>query len=129
MMISIYSHARLMRSAKLWEVPQDDFAGPMLNYLVYGYEPGSCFTAILANDFFRAVQHSHPSNTVESFKALAGWINESFPKVSYGSYQAVDNWTKLSDDERRTVLERYSLIFTEKEEMWMALKGVHEWEV
>jgi hypothetical protein len=118
-----------MRSAKLWEVPQDDFAGPMLNYLVYGYEPGSCFTAILANDFFRAVQHSHPSNTVESFKALAGWINESFPKVSYGSYQAVDNWTKLSDDERRTVLERYSLIFTEKEEMWMALKGVHEWEV
>jgi hypothetical protein len=62
----------------------------MLNYLVYGYAPGSCFSAVLANDFFGAIGSSHSMNSVEAFKALAGWILNAFPAEAYGSYQAVD---------------------------------------
>jgi hypothetical protein len=95
----------------------------MLNYLVYGYEPGSCFTAVLANDFAGAIRSSHPSNTVEAFKALAGWINECFPKEAYSSYEAVEHWISMGPEFRRSELERCCLIYTEQEEIIMTLKN------
>jgi hypothetical protein len=103
-----------------------DFADPMANYLVYGYEPGSCFTAVLANDFIGAIRSSHPSNTVEAFKALAGWIYSHVPLQAYGSYDKVNAWCDLDPDERRAVLELNRLIYTAKEETWLALKGEEE---
>ena len=48
---SRYSKARIMQSAVDWDVPRDYF-DPIYNYMVYGYEPGSFFSAVLANDFF-----------------------------------------------------------------------------
>ena len=122
MMITHYSRQRLYNTFKAWEVPQD-FADPMANYLVYGYEPGSCFTAVLANDFVGAIRSSHSSNTVEAFKALAGWIYSHVPPVAYGSYDSVRAWLDLDADERRAILEHNRLIYTAKEETWMALKG------
>jgi hypothetical protein len=107
-----------------WAVP-GDFADPMLNYLVYGYKPGSCFSAVLANDFFRAIGSSHPSNTVEAFKALAGWILDVFPAEAYGSYQAVDQWCQLDAVARRAILERQGLIYTEQEEVFKILRNEH----
>jgi hypothetical protein len=97
----------------------------MANYLIYGYQPGSCFTAVLANDFLKALSCSHPSNTINSFKALAGWINEHCPTVAYGSYANVDAWCDITSAMRRPILENCRLVFTEKEEVWMALKGEH----
>jgi len=125
MNITVFSRDKLYRTFKLWEVP-NDFADPMANYLVYGYEPGSCFTAVLANDFMRAMQSSHPANTVEVFKALAGWINDHMPKQAYGSYARVTDWINLEPEQRRAILEQYSLIYTAKEETWIALKGQEE---
>jgi hypothetical protein len=122
MNITVYSNNRLRETCSTWHVPQD-FANPMLNYLVYGYEPGSCFTAVLANDFGGAIGHSHPSNTVEAFKALAGWINECFPKDAYGSYEAVNHWISMGPEFRRSALERRGLIYTEQEEIIMTLKN------
>jgi hypothetical protein len=110
-----------------WDVPRD-FADAIANYLVYGYEPGSCFTAVLANDFLKAVSCSHPSNTINSFKALVGWIYDTMPAESYGSYLAVKNWIKLTEDNRRTVLEDHQLIYTAKEETWLIIKGEHSAE-
>jgi hypothetical protein len=95
----------------------------MLNYLVYGYEPGSCFTAVLANDFFKAMASSHPSNTVEAFKNLTGWINKHFPPQAYGSYEDVHHWLDLSPVERREILERQGLIYSEAEEIIMTLEA------
>jgi hypothetical protein len=95
----------------------------MLNYLVYGYKPGSCFSAVLANDFFRAIASSHPSNTVEAFKALAGWILDVFPAEARGSYQAVDQWCQLDAVTRRAILERQGLIYTEQEEVLKILRN------
>jgi hypothetical protein len=100
----------------------------MANYLVYGYDPGSCFTAVLANDFYTAIRSSHPSNTVNSFKSLAGWIRDTMPTESYGSYLAVKNWIKLTEDNRRAVLENHQLIYTAKEETWLIIKGEHSAE-
>ena len=122
MNITVFSRDRLYRTFKQWEVP-NDFADPMANYLVYGYEPGSCFTAVLANDFVGAIRSSHPSNTVEALKALAGWLYSRVPPEAYGSYDSVRAWLDLDVDERRAILEHNRLIYTAKEETWLALKG------
>ena len=124
-MITVHSRNRLYTTFNQWDVPMD-FADPMANYLVYGYEPGSCFTAVLANDFIGAIRSSHPSNTVEAFKALAGWIYSHVPLQAYGSYDKVNAWCDLDPDERRAVLELNRLIYTAQEETWLALKGEEE---
>jgi hypothetical protein len=118
-----HSRNRVLETFKRWEVPKD-FAEPMYNYLIYGYGPGSCFTSVLANDFAGAMRRSHPANTVEAFKALSGWIIECVPKEAHGSYKKVQWWNEIDSEQRRTILEKYNLIFTSKEETWQALKGV-----
>lgn len=121
MNITVYSRNRLYETFTKWEVPRD-FADPMSNYLVYGYHPGSCFTAILANDFFAAMQHSHPVNTVEAFKCLVGWINDCMPSEAYSTYNRVNEWCRLPEGHRRAILEKYELIYTEQEEVMLALR-------
>ena len=122
MNITVYSHNLMKETCARWAVPRD-FADPMLNYLVYGYEPGSCFYAVLANDWFGAIRSSHPSNTVDAFKALTGWILDVFPAEAYGSYQAVDQWCQLGAAARRAILERQGLIYTKQEEVLKILRN------
>lgn len=122
MNLSQYSKNIIMKTFQLWEVPKD-FADPMYNYLVHGWAPGSCFTAVLANDFYRAMQSSHPANTIEAFKALVGWMTEHMPHEAFGSYEAVNAWSAKSADDRRSVLEHHELIYTAKEETWLAIKS------
>jgi len=120
--LAYYSKNKLTDTFTQWNVDAD-FSDPIYNYLVYGYEPGSCFTAVLANDFMDVMLRSHPANTVGAFKALAGWIKDCMPTQAYGSYHAVAEWVKLTSAERRDILEKSNLIYTEKQEMWLALKG------
>lgn len=105
-----------------YDVPID-FADPICNYLVHGIEPGGFFTAVLANDWMGAIQRCHPANTIESLKSISKWINEYMPKQCHGSYKKVDDWTDTGETYRRSVLEKQGLIFTEKDETWMALQG------
>ena len=121
MNITVYSRNRLYETFSKWDVPRD-FADPMANYLVYGYEPGGCFSAVLANNFFAAIQSSHPANTVEAFKCLVGWINDCMPSEAYGSDNQVSEWCCLPDGHRRAILEKYELIYTEQEEVMLALR-------
>jgi len=60
---------------------------------------------------------------VEAFKCLVGWIRDTMPIESYGSYLAVKHWLKLEDDVRRRVLENHRLIYTAKEEVVLALRS------
>lgn len=106
----------------MWQVPKEFFE-PFYNYLINGWEPGSCFSAVLANDFFTAIQRSHPANTVDAFKRTTGWINDKWPQTAWGSYEAVDRWIKLTEEERREILEDTRLIYTERQEVEMALRG------
>jgi len=121
MNLSKYSRNNILRTFQTWGVPKE-FADPMYNYLVHGYYPGSCFTSVLANDFSGAIMRSHPSNTVEAFKALAGWIGDCVPIMARGSYEAVRDWIKLEDDQRRGILRAKGLIFSTEEESWKILK-------
>jgi hypothetical protein len=122
MNLSHYSQNRLKASFSKWQVDQD-FADPVYNYLVYGFEPGSFFTAVLANDFMGAVSHSHPANTIAALKSLVGWITDCMPSDAYGSYAAIKEWCKLDDDYRRYTLEQHQLVYTSKEETWKILKN------
>lgn len=127
MKLTPYSRNRILSTFQSWNVPKD-FADPMFNYLVHGYGPGSCFTAVLANDFLSAMAHSHPDNTIEAFKALAGWIRNTVPANARGSYEAVDHWTSMGPEFRRSILESAGLVLTTDQEMWMTLKGEHTTE-
>lgn len=121
MNLTYHSKNKLMQTFQCWNVSKD-FAEPFYNYLVFGYTPGSFFTSILANDFFGAVQHSHPANTVEALKHLVGWMRDTMPAEAYGSYEKVAKWTELNPEQRRIVLEQTGLIFTSKEEVIKILK-------
>ena len=122
MEISKYSKNHIMRGASDWEVPKDYF-DPIYNYLIHGYEPGSFFSAVLANDFFRAVQSSHPANSIPALKHLTGWIRSTMGHgVFWGSEEVVQKWLKMSGEERRKKLELLNLVYPEKDEIVMILK-------
>jgi hypothetical protein len=127
MQVTKFSRDRMMMSASRWTVPREYFDG-LYNYLVYGFEPGSFWTAVLANDFMAAIQHSHPSNTIPALKHTVGWIRDSFPPVSYGDYDKIGKWLELSPHHRRLTLEAAHLIYTEQQEIMMTLKGEKSYE-
>ena len=122
MNLTKFSRNRMMLSATRWTVPRDYF-DPLYNYLVHGYEPGSFWTAVLANDFMRAVQSSHPSNDITALKHTVGWIRDSFPQESYGNIFIVEDWVNRSGHDRRQILESARMIYTEQEEIMLGLKG------
>lgn len=121
MNLTYHSKNKLMQTFQRWDVSKD-FAEPFYNYLVFGWTPGSCFTSVLANDFVSAISRSHPSNTINAFKALIGWMHDTMPVEAYGSYEKVAKWTELNPEQRRIVLEQTGLIFTSKEEVIKILK-------
>ena len=123
MKLTVHSRNRLLETFQKWDVPKD-FADPMYNYLVHGYSPGSCFTAVLANDFHGAIARSHPSNTVEAFKLLSGWIQDCMPREAHGSYDVVADWLTYDGDVRRSILENKMLVYKTEEEVWMTLQNV-----
>jgi hypothetical protein len=121
MKLAACSKDKFWATFEQWRV-DEAFGEPIYNYLVHGWNPGSFFTAVLANDFRRAVGSSHPSNTVPAMKALVGWIGDNAPHKSWGSYEAVKAWETMPEAERRELLEFRNLIYTEKEETWKILK-------
>ena len=110
-----------MQTFERWDVPRE-FAEPFYNYLVWGFRPGGCFESILANDFARAIQRSHPGNHIEAYKALVNWIADTVPEEAQGSYLKVKAWCDITPEQRRIILEDCGLIYTNKEEVVMILK-------
>ena len=122
MKLSDHSKHRLRATFTKWGVDELDYMGPMWGYLVDGFEPGSFFTAVLANNFIDAVRSSHPANTIPALKKLSGWINDYMPTQAWGSYDQVKAWLALADHERRTTLEQAGLIYTTKKEVMLILQ-------
>lgn len=119
------SVAKLRQTMKDWDVA-DEWERVLYNYLVFGFPPGSFFTAVLAGDFHRAMASCHPANTVTAMKALSGWIVNCAPSVCHGDFGSVDYWLGLSDNERRDWLERAQLVNTEQQDVFLLLKGQSE---
>lgn len=122
MKLSKHSEHRLMYSLNDWHVVKD-FAGPMYNYLVHGFEPGGFFTGWYANDAMSII-HSHPSNTVQALKDLTKWMINCMPTEAWGSHKRVRDWLKLDSASRRTLLENRNLVYSEQDEIMMILKDV-----
>jgi hypothetical protein len=123
MKITEYSRIRMMETAEYWRVPRDYF-DPLYNYLIYGFAPGGFWAAVLANNFMAAMQSSHPGNSIPDLKNTVGWIQDSFPAISYGSYQLVDAWIHNTTPlQRRSQLEAVGLIYPEREEILKGLRG------
>ncbi len=108
--------------ARTWKVDREYF-DPIYNYLVLGYDPGSFFTALLANDAMGAIQRSHPGNKIPNLKNLVGWIQDRAPRESFGDYKKVYAWTKLPAEDRRKILEDRRFLLDEKTEVMMVLDG------
>jgi hypothetical protein len=124
MQLSDHSKGLLQESFIQWWVP-GEYAQHVCSYLINGWHPGSFYTAVFANDFTGAMCHSHISNSLETLKNLSKWINARMPKEAWGSYDAVENWLDMHDEDRRTVLEQAKLIYDTKTEMWLILKNEH----
>ena len=121
---SRYSKVRIMNSAAHWDVTKEYF-DPIYNYMVHGFEPGSFFSALLANDMFRAMASCHPANNIVALKNLTGWIRSTMGHgIFWGNEEVVKNWLRMSEAERREKLELLNLVIPEKEEVVMILKGV-----
>lgn len=122
MELSKYSKARIMQSAVQWEVDKEYF-DPIYNYLVHGFEPGSFYSALLANDMFRAMASSHPANSVQGLKKLTGWIRSTMGHgIFWGNAEVVQNWLDMSDSQRREKLELLRLVYPEQDEIIKILK-------
>jgi hypothetical protein len=113
-----------LKSSMMSSDSSADYAGPIYNYLVYGFHPGSFFRALLANDFMSAIAHSHPANSVYELKKLVGWLCNSFPPdVVYGNYEVVESWCRKTDEERYQVLLDAKLVYDKETEMMLILQG------
>ena len=121
MELTKYSRNRLMESLRHWDVDKD-FADPVYNYLVHGFEPGGFFTAWYANEA-TAILHSHPANTVEALKSLTKWMVNCMPRDAWGSRSIVKGWLKMPNADRRQHLEFYDLVYSEQDEIMMALRN------
>lgn len=120
---SRYSKVRIMNSAAHWNVTKEYF-DPIYNYMVHGFEPGSFYGALLANDMFRAMGCSHPANNLQQLKNLTGWIRSTMGHgIFWGSEEVVQSWLKLTEEERREKLELLRLFYPEKDEVVMILRG------
>ena len=122
MNISKYSRNHILRLASSWEVSKE-YLEPIYNYMVHGYEPGSFYSALLANDMFRAMASCHPANSVPELKKLTAWIRSTMGHgIFWGSEEVVQNWIRMSDSQRREKLELLNLVYPEKDEIVMILK-------
>lgn len=88
------------------------------NYLLYGFEPGGFVSAILAQDYERALYAADTANR-QMFWAVAMWVREHAPAGSWGSYEAIEVW-RLDQAGQRTQYRTE----IEKEAVWKQLQKV-----
>ena len=121
MTLTEHSNNRLLATFAQWHV-DPEYHQHVISYLIHGWDPGSFYTAVFANDFTGAMRSSHPNNQIDGLKNLARWMQEYMPLKSWGSREAVSRWLSLNESERRAVLEYYQLVYDTKTEMWLVLK-------
>ena len=85
------------------------------NYLILGCPPGGFLTACLTGDLFRAVQSADTANRSMIY-AIVRWIMINAPEGSWGSAQAMRDWTADRDGRRTQYREQ-----CEKSRTWLTL--------
>lgn len=80
----------------------------LINYLRFGFSPGSFLTNVLLNNFSGAMSSCHPSNSTRMLKTLSYWVDEVVPAECKGTN--IGSWVSLTDEDRRVILENYGLV-------------------
>ena len=113
----------LIRTFQCWSV-DEKYREPIYNYLVHGFNPGSFFHNVFANDFIGAMARCYGGNgnSVDSLRNLVGWIGDYMPREAYGSHEKVYLWVEMPEAQRRMYLEKANLIYDHSQEMWETLK-------
>ena len=120
--IGKYSQSRFLGTFSKYHVPQE-YGMPIYDYLINGFHPGGFYSAVLANDFTGALLRSHPGNDIPSLKNLSSWlVNNLHRGITWGSYQTVDHWLKLNDEDRKAHLVEIGLIYKQEDEVMLILK-------
>ena len=63
----------------------------LLRYLMNGSKPGKFLTAVLTNDFMKAVSNADATN-VNNLKSYMYFLYNYAPVLSYGSEERVKEW-------------------------------------
>jgi len=126
--MDLINRNRVYQSMADWQVPRE-WADIMYRYLVHGLEPGGMFTAMLANDARSMILRSHPSNPIQAYKTVAGWITSVVPVRARDSYAAVDSWCKLTNEQRHQILAQQGLLLTPEAATFAVLKGAVNYEL
>jgi hypothetical protein len=71
----------------------------LVNYLVYGYHPGSGLTSILKSDVEGCSLFLDKENKKHFFTIVA-WLRSYAPEDSWGSSKNVENWIQSKREER-----------------------------
>jgi hypothetical protein len=89
-----------------------DWRDIMKSYVIEGFDPGSFFVALLANDLMAAAAKSHELNSWKQIRGVVKWLYNRAPGQCYGSHEKVKAWLALSKDERRKINEGCKLLAT-----------------
>lgn len=100
-----------------WPV-NDDWAMTLYYYFMHGISPGSFFKAVLANDLMMAAERSHPANNWTEIMNISKWMRHNAPSISIGSFENVDAWLALSEEERDKILIRVGWKLTDEQLSW-----------
>ena len=115
--------ARKPRESGFWETfsrwpLNDDWAMTLYGYFMHGLSPGSFLRAVIANDLAWAAERSHPSNNWTEIANMAKWLRHNAPAGSAGSFENVDAWLALSEEERDKILNELGWKLTDKQLSW-----------
>ena len=101
----------------------EDWEDELYNYIVLGFNGGSFFMSLYANDNILAVSRkSHELSSMRSIRSIMGWLSNKAPAACWGSQDKIIAWMRLTTDQRREICEELNLLPTEKEEVWDILK-------
>ena len=89
-----------------------DWQDEIVNYLVFGYAPGSFHMALFENNLADAACKSHPLNQWAMIISFMKWLINYAPRDSWGSAEKVKAWLELSDDDRRKKCEDARILST-----------------
>lgn len=96
---------------------------PLVQYLVYGFHPGSFFNSVIANDLSGALLHADHNKTLNELHSIVSWITQCWPARSFGSDKSVKTWRMIKREIRFNYLREHNLIFTSEIETIKELRG------
>lgn len=81
------------------QIPEGIRCG-LVNFLVYGYRPGSFLTAVLDNDLREAFGRADEESS-RAMRSLVTWLYSFAPPQAYGTPERTTEWTGILNTQLR----------------------------